>query len=115
MQVRELAHILSLSNFLPSLPKLLAGIIDRELASSEDSDQDPRGEYEATYANSAWVIGACAQCIAERPAKEWANLVDLSRWIGRVVEKWGWSGKALEGLADLVRARYARFLRTECF
>ena len=50
----------SLSSLLPSLSKLLVGIIDCELASSEDSCQDPHAGYEATYANSAWVIGACA-------------------------------------------------------
>ena len=59
MQVRELAHILSLSNLLPSPSKLLVGIIDCELASSGVSCQDPHAEYEATYAKSAWVIGAC--------------------------------------------------------
>ncbi|TBU52202.1 hypothetical protein BD310DRAFT_784738, partial [Dichomitus squalens] len=102
---RVLAHVLALADLLPSLPKLLVNIIDRELALWEDSEHDPRAEYEATYANSAWVIGACAQCIAERPVKEWGSLVDLPRWAGRVVEKWGWSGTALEGLAELVRSR----------
>ena len=76
-------------------------IVDRELEAEE-----PCEEYDASYANSAWVIGACARCIVERPAKEWADTVHLSNWTSRVVEKWGWPGQALDSIAALVRSRY---------
>ena len=76
-------------------------IVDRELEAEQ-----PREEYDASYANSAWVIAACARCIAERPTKEWADTVHLSNWTSRVVEKGGWSGQALDGIAALVRSRY---------
>ncbi len=94
-----LKPILHLSNLFPKLTALLVSIVDREIEA-----EDPRREYDDTYANSTWVIGACARCIAERPAKEWAD-VDLSKWASRLVGKWGWSGQALEGLAALVRTR----------
>ncbi len=96
-----LEHAIELSKLLPSLTKILVGIVDKEL-----DVEDTRSQYESTYANSAWVVGACANSISERPAAEWADLVDLAKWITRVVEKWGWSGRALEGLASLIRARY---------
>ena len=92
--------VLRLSNLLSKLTPLLVGIVDRELEAEE-----PHEEYDASYANSAWVIGACTRCIAESPAKEWADIVDLSTWTSRVVEKWGWSGQALDGIAALVRSR----------
>ena len=99
-----LEYILKLSNLLPKLATLLVAIVDRELEA-----EGPRTEYDATYANSASVIGACTRCVAERPAKEWADIVDLSKWTSRFVEKWGWSGQALGGLAALVRSRYVDF------
>ncbi|RPD58084.1 hypothetical protein L227DRAFT_196304 [Lentinus tigrinus ALCF2SS1-6] len=94
-----LEHVLELSKLLPSLPKILVNILEQTL-----SLEDPRTEYDDTYANSAWIIGACSEAIAERPAGEWADLIDLPRWTALVVEKWGWSGRALEGFAPLIRA-----------
>ncbi|KAM5545238.1 hypothetical protein V8D89_001349 [Ganoderma adspersum] len=96
--VRMLECVLQLSNLLSKLTPLLVAIVDRELEAEE-----PRGEYDTSYANSAWVIGACARCISERSAKEWSDTVDLSNWTRRVVEKWSWSGQALDGMAALVR------------
>ena len=95
-----LAHVIELSKLLPSLTTLLVNVVERELESEE-----PRAEYEATHANSAWVIGSCAECISARPTTEWKSLVDVSKWTTQVVERWGWSGRALEGLASLVSSR----------
>ena len=100
-----LQHIVELSKFVPSLTKLLIDITNRVL-----DTQDPRREYEASCANSAWLVGTCMECIAERPTAEWADSVDIPHWTTRVVERWGWSGRALEGLALLVAARYAPHL-----
>ena len=99
-QIRMLEHVLQLSKLLPSSTKIIGSILEQTLS----EDQDPRTEYDDTYANSAWIIGACSESIAERPAGEWADLVNLPRWTARVIEKWGWSGRALEGFAALVRA-----------
>ncbi|PIL29525.1 hypothetical protein GSI_08333 [Ganoderma sinense ZZ0214-1] len=99
---RMLECILQMSSLLPKLTPLLAAIVDRELEAAE-----PREEYDASCANSAWVIGACTRCIAERPVKEWADAVDVSKWTMRVVEKWGWSGQALDGMAAVVRSSRA--------
>ncbi|KAJ8454750.1 hypothetical protein ONZ51_g12850 [Trametes cubensis] len=46
--IQMLEHVLELSNLLPALPKLLVSIIGETLQAEE-----PRSEYEATYANSA--------------------------------------------------------------
>ncbi|KAI0364815.1 hypothetical protein BV20DRAFT_955505 [Pilatotrama ljubarskyi] len=97
---RMLEHVLELSSLLTSVSKLLVHIVDQEL-----EREDPRSEYENTYANSAWVIGACAECLSERPIAEWADSVDVAKWTAKVVNKWGWSSRALEGLVPLVRAR----------
>ncbi|RPD63622.1 hypothetical protein L227DRAFT_608198 [Lentinus tigrinus ALCF2SS1-6] len=77
------------------------GILEQTLSVDE-----PRTEYDGTYANSAWIIGACSEAIAERPVGEWTHLVDLPRWTALVVEKWGWSGRASEGFATLIRLRH---------
>ena len=98
-QIRMLEHVLQLSKLLPSSTKIIVSILEQTLS---EEDQDPRTEYDDTYANSAWIIGACSESIAERPAGEWADLVNLPRWTARVIEKWGWSGRALEGFAALV-------------
>ncbi|KAI0832589.1 hypothetical protein BC628DRAFT_1347439 [Trametes gibbosa] len=97
--VRMLQHVLELSSLIPSLSQLLAPIVDETLASA-----DPRDDYERTYANSAWVIGACTECLSERPTAEWADLVDVPRWTKQISAKWGWSNRALEGLSPLVRS-----------
>ncbi|KAI0628424.1 armadillo-type protein [Trametes polyzona] len=97
--VQMLEHVLELSSLLPDVSKLLAHIVDQTL-----DRPDARLEYESTYANSAWVIGACAQCLSERPVEQWADVVDVSKWTRAVVAKWGWSSRALEGLVPLVQA-----------
>ncbi|KAI0753565.1 hypothetical protein C8Q80DRAFT_1342693 [Daedaleopsis nitida] len=97
--VRMLQHVIELSKLLPALTEILVKIVDQTL----DVD-DTRGEYETTYANSSWVIGACADCISQRPNSEWADVVDLQKWITTVVKKWGWSGRAVQGLASLVQS-----------
>ncbi|KAI0359462.1 hypothetical protein OH77DRAFT_1472682 [Trametes cingulata] len=97
--VQMLEHILELSSLLTSVSGLLVHIVEQELEREE-----PRSEYESTYANSAWVIGACAECLSQRPIGEWADAVDVAKWTTRVVDKWGWSSRALEGLVPLVRA-----------
>lgn len=99
-QVQMLEHVLELSSLLPSASKFLVHIVDQTLNS-----QDPRAEYERTYANSAWVIGACTQVLSERPVTEWADAVEITAWTSKIVQKWGWSSRALEGLAPLVRSR----------
>ncbi|KAI8978169.1 hypothetical protein BD414DRAFT_422300 [Trametes punicea] len=98
--VQLLQHVLELSNLLPSLSNLLVRIVEQTLRA-----ESPRAEYEATYANSAWVIGACLECLFERSVTEWADAVDLATWTMTIVDKWGWSSRALEGLAPLARAR----------
>ncbi|KAI9063947.1 hypothetical protein FKP32DRAFT_1603293 [Trametes sanguinea] len=101
--VQMLEHVLELSSLLPGLAKLLVQIVNQTLKA-----ENPRAEYESDYANSAWVIGACMQCISERPTSEWADAVDIAAWTTTVVEKWGWSSRALEGLTPLVRASRAK-------
>ncbi|TFK80791.1 hypothetical protein K466DRAFT_366251 [Polyporus arcularius HHB13444] len=101
-----LEHVLELSKLLPSLTKILVNVVERTL-----SADDTRSEYDDTYANSAWIIGACSEAIAERPAGEWADLIDLPKWTTAVVEKWGWSGRALEGFVPLVRASRSKDIR----
>ncbi|KAI0764301.1 armadillo-type protein [Trametes elegans] len=96
--VRMLEHVLELSSLMPSLSKLLVQIVNQTL-----EKEDPRSEYETTYANSAWVIGTCSECLSRRSVAEWEGLVDVSAWTSRVVEKWGWSSRALEGIVSLVR------------
>ncbi|KAI0333223.1 hypothetical protein GY45DRAFT_1319830 [Cubamyces sp. BRFM 1775] len=97
--IQMLEHVLELSSLLPALPKLLVSIISETLQL-----EDPRSEYETGYANSAWVLGACMQSLSEKPVTEWGESVDIAQWTTTVVNKWAWSGKALEGLASLVRA-----------
>ncbi len=109
-QVRMLEHVLELSKLLPSLTTILVNVVERTL-----SADDTRSEYDDTYANSAWIIGACSEAIAERPAGEWADLIDLPKWTTAVVEKWGWSGRALEGFVPLVRARSVQTDPCSCF
>ncbi|KAI0705265.1 armadillo-type protein [Cerioporus squamosus] len=104
--VRMLEHVLELSKLLSSLTKILVHVVNQTL-----SADDTRAEYDDTYANSAWIIGACSGAIAERPAAEWADLVDLPKWTAAVIEKWGWSGRALEGFAPLVRASRSKDIR----
>ena len=101
LQMRLLAHIIELTKFVPSLTPFLVRITERALETEE-----PRADYEASYANSAWVIGACMSCIAGQPAKEWADKVDLVRWTTRVVEQWAWSARPLEGVTSLLAAWY---------
>ncbi|KAI0644852.1 armadillo-type protein [Trametes meyenii] len=104
-----LEHILELSDLVPSISKSLVRIVDKVLV-----EEDPRSGYEATYANSAWVIGASTQCLSGRPASEWTDTVDVVAWTTNIVDRWGWSSRALRGLETLVRARYALLLAPGC-
>ncbi|KAI0667027.1 armadillo-type protein [Trametes maxima] len=97
-----LEHILELSDLVPCISKFLVHIVGKVLA-----DEDPRSQYAATYANSAWVIGASIECLSRRPVSEWADTVDVVSWTKKIVGRWGWSSRALGGLGSLVRARYA--------
>ncbi|OBZ65821.1 U3 small nucleolar RNA-associated protein 20 [Grifola frondosa] len=95
-----LNDIIALSSLLTSISTLLIQVVDTTLEAP-----DPREEFESSYANSAWLIGACAQCLSMRAPPEWVDKVDLIAWTTAVAEKWGWSSNALGGLIPLVRAR----------
>ncbi|KZT64878.1 hypothetical protein DAEQUDRAFT_769307 [Daedalea quercina L-15889] len=93
--------VVALSNHLPTIVPLLVSIVDSCL---ERANLDPCTEYADSYVNSAWVIGACLDCLATRPVKEWSQLVDVSAWARTIVERWGWSSFALGGLVSAVHA-----------
>lgn len=92
--------VLALSKHLPKLAPLLARIVDSCLARAR-----PHEEYTESYVNSAWVIGACLECLATRQADEWTGSADVLNWVQTIVDKWGWSSVALSGLVSAVRAR----------
>lgn len=97
-----LHDVLALSNHLPKLAPLLVKLVDSCLARVA---RRPQEEYASSYVNSAWVIGACLECLATRPADEWTGPADTLGWVRTIVDKWGWSSVALNGLVSTVRAR----------
>ncbi|KAI0937862.1 hypothetical protein AcW1_003904 [Taiwanofungus camphoratus] len=94
-----LHNVLALSDLLPSISSWSLKVINAAL-------QKPgsHAEYEATYANSAWILGACLQCLSERDSSEWGAEADVTAWMTKMAEEWGWSSSTLGGLESLVRA-----------
>lgn len=89
-----------MSDLLPGLGPILATI-----ASSTMGTADPETDYANHETNSSWVIGTCLSGLASRNPTEWRSQVDIAAWASIVVEKWGWSGYALDGLVSMVNAR----------
>ncbi|OSX61435.1 hypothetical protein POSPLADRAFT_1144486 [Postia placenta MAD-698-R-SB12] len=81
-----LRDVLALSPLLASLAPLCVRIVESALERA-----DGREEYEETCANTAWVLGACLGCLADRPSAEWAENVDVARWTQKVVQNWSCS------------------------
>ncbi|KAL6304961.1 armadillo-type protein [Sparassis latifolia] len=97
--ILTLNDVLALSSLLPSIAPFLVGVIDTTICAT-----DPRSEYDRSYANSAWVMGACLQCLSSREPSEWVAQVDVAAWTVKLVKKWYWSSFALSGLVSLLRA-----------
>ncbi|KAH9924569.1 armadillo-type protein [Fomitopsis serialis] len=80
---------------------MLVRIIDSCLS---QADPDPQTEYADSCTNSAWVIGACLECLSARPSEEWGKTADMLVWARTIVLRWGWSSNALGGLVSVVQA-----------
>lgn len=89
-----------MSSYLPSISSPLVQIVETMLKS-----QDPKEDYEESYANSAWVLGSCMQGLSRRDSSEWLHRVDIRSWTRICVEKWGWSDTVLNALVSLSTAR----------
>lgn len=100
-QAVVLHHAIALSELLPGLSPLLVGIVNATL-----KQEDPKADYDEHETNSSWIIGSCLACLARRNSTEWRGQVDIPAWTATIVEKWGWSGYALEGLVSLSNARH---------
>jgi U3 small nucleolar RNA-associated protein 20 len=100
----ELRDILALSDFLPSISSLLVRIVETTLECP-----DAMEDFRATYANSAWVLGACMQALAKSSHTTQLDMVDLASWTKKSVVKWGWSENVLAGLVAVLHNRCARF------
>ncbi|KAH9921372.1 armadillo-type protein [Amylocystis lapponica] len=99
LQVLMLNGVLALSELLPSISPLLLRVVESTLPVS-----GPHAEYEESYANSAWVLGTCLQCLAHRDRSEWAPNLDITACAAKVAEVWGWSSGALAGIVPLIHA-----------
>ncbi|OCH91059.1 hypothetical protein OBBRIDRAFT_887230 [Obba rivulosa] len=95
-----LHDVLALSALLPSISPLLIKVIDATLAI-----QEPRDNYETSYANAAWVIGSCLECLSNRDVSEWAETCDVMSWTRKIMENWSWSSSVLGGLISMLQAR----------
>ena len=76
-QVLLLHDVLALSKHLPTIAPMLVRIIDSCLS---QADPDPQTEYADSCTNSAWVIGACLECLSARPSEEWGKTADMLVW-----------------------------------
>jgi U3 small nucleolar RNA-associated protein 20 len=96
----ELRDILALSRLVPSIPNILVSIIERML-----DTEDPKSDFEQSFANSAYVLGSCMQTLAKESPNDWTHKVDILSWTRSCIEKWAWSKVVLDGLVELIRAR----------
>ncbi|KZT18582.1 hypothetical protein NEOLEDRAFT_1246369 [Neolentinus lepideus HHB14362 ss-1] len=99
-KVLELASILPLSTAITNIAEPIIRIIEAVL-----DIEDPKADYENSYANCAWVLGSCMEALSTRNPAEWTVRVDLTLWAEKVVNRWTWSEKVLEGIVALVEAR----------
>ncbi|KAH7929562.1 hypothetical protein BV22DRAFT_1191955 [Leucogyrophana mollusca] len=97
-RVDELIDILTLSEYVQSFPPLVILIINGLL-----DIPDPEEDWHSTYANAAWVIGACMHALADCDSDSWAGQVDMSRWVKKVAERWAWSEIVLQSLVILLK------------
>ena len=89
-----------MSNLLPALSPILVTI-----ANSTINAEDAVADYLEQETNSSWAIGSCLSGLARRNPTEWRSQVDITAWTSIIVEKWGWSGYALDGLVAMVNVR----------
>ncbi|CCM06042.1 uncharacterized protein FIBRA_08288 [Fibroporia radiculosa] len=94
-----LHDILALSSLLKSITGPLIEVVNRTLDARETHLR-----FDESFANSAWVLGACLQSLSICPAAERAARVDLIAWTNKIAERWSWSSNVLFGLISLIRA-----------
>ncbi|KIP04980.1 hypothetical protein PHLGIDRAFT_25296 [Phlebiopsis gigantea 11061_1 CR5-6] len=99
-QALVLHHAVSLSDLLPGLSPLLVGILN-----AIDDAEDTHAEFEDHETSSSWVVGTCLSCLARRNPTEWRSHIDATAFTRRIVQKWGWSGYALDGLVCMINVR----------
>ncbi|KAG1892884.1 uncharacterized protein F5891DRAFT_1209517 [Suillus fuscotomentosus] len=97
--VDHLYDIMSLSIFVDSLAPLLVPIIERAL-----NTPTPEANWQASYANAAWVIGTCMQALSQCKSASWETQVDPSAWTAEIVEHWSWFDEVMIGLVALLEA-----------
>lgn len=68
------------------------------------SDVDPYGNYEKSWANEAYVLGACLSTLAEVNHQAVDTNIDQSLWIKCCVQHWSWSEFVIKGLADWMKS-----------
>lgn len=92
--------MLALMGVVPAKLPLLVSIVEGIL-----QEEDILADYEASYANSSWVLGACLEQLA-RPLPKGVKVdISVREWTEKIIEKWNWSEHALGALVLLIGSR----------
>lgn len=92
--------VLALMGVVPAKLPLLVSVVEGIL-----QEEDVLANYEASYANSSWVLGACLEQLA-RPVPKGVKVdIPVREWAKKIIEKWNWSEHVLGALVSLVGSR----------
>ncbi|KAL4079019.1 armadillo-type protein [Scleroderma citrinum] len=104
-KVEQLHGLLALSIHVERMHALLIDIVDRVIEGERSSERVE--EWRSSYANHAWVLGACMRALPAHLVRSGDDQVKLDehlvRWTKAIVERWSWSENALSGLAVLLQ------------
>ncbi len=98
-----------MNSLLPGTLSVTCGVINNTLDAP-----DPETNYKSDPVNPSWVLGSCLKTLANCPYDEWGCHADLFLWTEKVLQRWVWSENVLDGLAGVLRRRYAFVPRIDC-